>query len=101
MPIKTRELESKLQKKFGFSPSETHSKDHRWYELKIPGLPLILTKVSHGISEISSGLESRIARQLRVRTTFFRGMIECSNNSDSYQNQVSKNPYPPDNTNFK
>jgi hypothetical protein len=102
MPIKTRELESKLQVKFGFSPSKTHSKDHRWYELKISGLPLILTKVSHGANEISSsGLENRIAKQLRVRVTFFRGMIKCSNNSDAYQKQVSENPYPPYNTSFK
>jgi hypothetical protein len=100
MPIKTRDLESKLQGKFGFSQSKTRSKDHRWYEIKIPGLPLIATKVSHGAREISSGLESRIAKQLRVRITFFRGMIKCSNNSDAYQKQVNEDPYPPYSTRF-
>lgn len=100
MPIKVRDFESKLQGKFGFSPSNVRSDDHRWYELKIPGLPLITTKVSHGTKELSSKLEGFIARQLRVRKAFFLGMIKCTNDSEAYQAQVREDPYPPFNVHF-
>ncbi len=95
MPIKTRNLEALLQKKFGFSQAKTRSIDHRWYELRIPGLPVILTKVSHGASEISGGLESMIARQLRVRRPFFLEMVGCTKDADAYRTQVQEDPYPP------
>lgn len=95
MPIKTRNLETLLQKKFGFSPAKTRSADHRWYELHIPGLPVIVTKVSHGASEISGGLESMIARQLRVRRPFFLEMVGCTKDADTYRAQVQEDPYPP------
>ncbi len=100
MPIKTRDLRSKLQNKFGFSHSKVRSDDHYWYELTIPGLPIIATKVSHGSKEISSSLENAIARQLRVRKKFFRGMIECTKDSETYQKQVREDPFPPFNIGF-
>ncbi len=100
MPIKTRHLESLLQKKFGFSFAKTRSTDHRWYELHIPGLPVIVTKVSHGTSELSSSLESMIARQLRVRRPFFLEMIGCTKSADDYCKQVQEDPYPPFNVGF-
>jgi len=100
MPIKIRDFESLLQSKFGFNPSETRSKDHRWYELQIPGLPIIATKVSHGMKELSNNLEARIAKQLRVHINFFREMFACSKNSNDYQTKITEDPYPPFNHGF-
>jgi hypothetical protein len=100
MPIKIRDFENLLQSKFGFNLSGTRSKDHRWYELQIPGLPIIATKVSHGMKEFSNNLEAIIAKQLRVRRNFFREMFACSKNSDDYQKKVTEDPYPPFNHGF-
>lgn len=95
MVLKTRELRSLLENKFGFRRAEGHSSDHVWYELELSGLPTILTKVSHGSREIGRKLEGKIARQLRVRKPFFRGMVNCTNDLDDYGRQVREDPYPP------
>lgn len=95
MSIKPKELENLLENKFGFNPSKGHSSDHRWYELKIPGLPKILTKVSHSRKPINTKLEGKIARQLRVRRTYYNGMISCQHSKNDYYQQVSTDPYPP------
>ncbi len=95
MSRKPRKIEKVLQSKFGFSPAEGHSSDHRWYELQLPGLPLILTKVSHNKKEIGPKLEGKIARQLRVRGPYFRGMVDCKNNREDYYQKVQEDPYPP------
>lgn len=95
MPIRPRDLESSLQRKFGFSRAEGHSSDHRWYELHLPGLPVILTRVSHGRRELSRSLLSQIARECHVRTRFFHGMIDCANDREDYYQQVQEDPFPP------
>lgn len=95
MPLKPRELEDLLQTKFGFSPAQDRAPDHRWYELQLPELPCILTKVSHNKKEIHSNLESKIARQLRVRTPYFKGMVSCTNSREDYYEKVREDPYPP------
>lgn len=95
MPYKPKEVERKLRNKFAFSPAREHSLDHRWFELQLPGLPAILTKVSHNRKEIGANLEGKIARQLRVRVHYFRGMIDCTNTREDYYRQVSEAPYPP------
>jgi hypothetical protein len=95
MPHKPQEIESLLLGKFGFSQSTEHSSDHRWYELSIPGLPIIATYVSHSKKDICRNLESKIARQLRVRTPFFRGMMDCTQDREDYYRQVREAPYPP------
>jgi len=95
MPIKPNELEGSLTGKFGFVPARERSRDHRWYELKLQGLPLIATKVSHCRAEIGTKLAAKIARQLRVRHPYFEGMINCSNSRQDYYQQVRENPYPP------
>jgi len=100
MSIKTRDLERLLQNKFNFRPSETHSQDHLWYELQIPGLPVIATKVSHGMKELTENLEALIARQLRVRIPFFRKMFNCSRDLDDYKKKIYSDPYPPFNHRF-
>ena len=100
MSIKVKHLESLLTDKFHFSRSPHHSTDHRWYELHLEGVPVILTKVSHTKKEISAALEGKIARQLRVRKTFFRGMVICSNSCEDYYHQVKEDPFPPWNIHF-
>jgi predicted RNase H-like HicB family nuclease len=77
MPRRPRDIETALQTKFGFVRAAAHSSDHHGYELRLPGLPLILTKVSHSKQDIGPKLEGKIARQLRVRKPYFDGMIEC------------------------
>jgi len=95
MPYKPKEVEGKLRDKFGFSPAKGHSLDHHWFELQLSGLPPILTKVSHSRREIGPKLEGMIARQLRVRTPYFRGMVDCTNSRADYYRQVREAPYPP------
>ena len=84
MPWKRREIENKLTGKFGFSEAEHRGSNHRWYELQLPGLPVVLTKVSHSLKEIGRALEGKIARQLRVTTAYFREMMSCSQERDDY-----------------
>ncbi len=100
MPLKTRDVISQLQSKFHFSLSNTRSDDHLWYELKIPGLPVIATKVSHGKTEIGDILLGMMAKQLRVRKAFFAEMIQCTKSEQDYLNQVEKDPFPPWNVRF-
>lgn len=95
MSIKPKELENLLEYKFGFSLAKGHSSDHRWYELKLPGLPTILTKVSHSRKPINPRLEGKIARQLRVRKAYYVGMVSCKNSREDYYQQVRTDPYPP------
>lgn len=95
MPIKPRDLERLLQGKYDFVPAEEHSSDHRWYELRLPGLPPILTKISHSRREISDSLLSKISRQLRVRNQFFREMVDCTKTREDYFRQVREDPFPP------
>ena len=95
MPIRANELERILTNKFGFSPAETRSKDHRWFELQLPDLPTILTKISQGRNEIGKNLEGKIARQLRVRKPFYSEMVGCAKDREDYYLQVSEDPYPP------
>jgi hypothetical protein len=95
MPYKPREIEDALRNKFGFEHDETHSVDHRWYKLQLTGLPTIRTYFSHGKKEIGKKLESKIARQIRVRNKFFREMIDCTKGREDYYQQVREDPYPP------
>jgi hypothetical protein len=95
MPIKPQELEKLLTIKFGFSLAVERSPDHRWYELRLAGIPLIATKVSHSKTEIGATLEAKIARQLRVRHPYFRGMVDCTNSRQDYYRQVHEEPFPP------
>jgi hypothetical protein len=95
MPRRPLDIEAALQTKFGFVRAFTHSSDHYWYELRLPGLPIILTKVSHSKEDIGPKLEGKIARQLRVRKPYFDGMIECHNSCEDYYRQVRESPFPP------
>lgn len=94
MPLDARDVERHLRRKFGFSRAATHSVDHHWYELEIPGLPTILTKVSHSEREIPDSLLTAMARQVRVRRPFFVGMIQCTHSKADYVKQVKTDPVP-------
>jgi len=95
MPRRNRDVESTLLNKFEFVESTTRSNNHRWVELKLPDLPVIATFFSHGKQEIGDLLWKKIARQLRVRTSYLNGMIDCTNTRDAYYKQVKDDPYPP------
>jgi hypothetical protein len=95
MPHKPGVVESLLQTKFGFTPADSKSKDHCWYERTFQGLPTIRTKMSRHKEDLGKGLEGKIARQLRVRKEFYNGMIDCTNSSAAYEKQVRESPYPP------
>jgi len=95
MPIKPRELENLLITKFGFRESKGHSSDHRWLERSIEGIPTIRTMISHSRKEIRQRLESKIARELHVRTDYFRDMVGCTHDAQDYCSQVRRDPYPP------
>ena len=95
MPTDPRRLENILLHKFEFSPAMGRSVDHRWFVLEIDGIPSISTKISHSRAQINQNLESKISRQLRVRTPFFKEMIDCTKSKEDYYRQVQDDPYPP------
>jgi hypothetical protein len=95
MPRKPRDVERILTGKFGFIEAKGHSSDHRWYELRLVGLPVILTKVSHSKSDIGPSLESKMARQLRVKKTFLGEMVDCTKDATDYERQIRAAPEPP------
>jgi len=94
-PLKPRDLERTLQRKFGFEQAPNKSDDHRWYKLSLEGIPPILTKVSRSNKDIGSTLESKIAHQLHVKPPFFRKMFSCTKDLEAYRRQLLTDPYPP------
>jgi hypothetical protein len=95
MPIKPGELDRQLRNKFYFIAAKNHSDDHKWLELRLPGLPLIYTKLSHSKDELRDILIGKIARQLHVSSSFLYGMVECSKSKEAYYRQVQEAPNPP------
>lgn len=89
------EIELRLQSKFGFQPAKSHSKDHRWYELQLPNIPRILTKISHKRKDLSLVIEGKIARQLRVKKSIFKEMMECIVGREDYYQKIETEPCPP------
>jgi hypothetical protein len=89
-----REVEATLQSKFAFA-SFKKGGDHRWFELKLPGLPPIATKFSHAKQDIGDAIWKMIARQLRVPSNYLTGMIDCSNSREAYYQKVRTEPNPP------
>lgn len=94
MPYSHQDIQSKLMHKFGFSLNE--KRGHLWFTLELPDLPVISTMLSHGRKEIGRSLESQIARQLGVRTPFFREMMNCTKSREEYyrQLQTTSTDYP-------
>jgi len=94
MTRKPSEIENILQSKFGFASSRSHSSDHRWYELSLPDLPTITTKVSHSKDEIGDTLMKLMAHQCQVRLPYFKGMLKCDEGPEDYRQQIRRDPYP-------
>jgi len=65
------------------------------YELEIPSGPTVRIRVSHGTGKLSKALEGAISKQLKVRTTFFRGMMACHNSYKDYCQKVCTTPFCP------
>ncbi len=95
MSRKPGDVERLLCNKFGFARAAHHSSNHRWFELTLPGLPTIFTKVSQGRKDIDPGIESKIAKQIKVRKPFYNMMMDCTRSREDYYAQVTKDPYPP------
>jgi hypothetical protein len=92
MPMDIRDVERVIVNKFGFEKASERSSDHKWYKLRLEGLPLISTKFSHSRGSLSKTIEGMIARQLRVSKDYFHGMIRCANGRDDYYRQVREAP---------
>lgn len=95
MSHKPNEIESVLQAKYCFTRSRHHESGHKWYELKLPGLPVIATYISRNDNEVGPRLLAQMARQLRVRKPFFEEMIGCTQSREAYYQKVQDDPYPP------
>lgn len=99
MPYKPAELERQLGHKFGFAKSPVGHKKSRdtWYEITLPGLPKIATRVSRHTTEIGadSDLIGWMADNLHVRRKFFMEMFACKRDREAYYEQVRADPYPP------
>lgn len=88
-----REIERILLTKFEFAECENRADDHRWVELKLPGIPTIRTFFSHAKQSIGDDLWKKIAAQLKVRSPYLDGMVDCTNSRDDYHKKV-KDEYP-------
>jgi hypothetical protein len=95
MALRPRDVLDSLQNKFGFAPDPHHESGHRWFVLRVAGLPPIRTKVSHGRSPIPTHVQSAMGRQLRVRAAFFQGMIACTKSRQDYLEALQTDPFPP------
>jgi len=68
-----------LLTKLGMTPSNA---DHKWFVIQFDGLPPIRTKLSHTKKkDVGLKLEGRMHKQLRVRSNFFRELMDCTKDS--------------------
>ncbi|NLE43844.1 MAG: hypothetical protein GX620_03900 [Chloroflexi bacterium] len=83
MSITVREYANMLCRKFHFE--ETRRTGHTFFVLRIEGLPPVRTMASHNRKQdIGRQLESKLARELRVSTAFFRDMFSCTKSCRDY-----------------
>ncbi len=86
MPRKQTDVERALTKK-GFKQSESHHRFFVYYSksgLKTP----VNTKTSHGHSEVSDDLLSKMARQLKVSRSEFLDLVDCPLSRDEYEQKL-------------
>jgi hypothetical protein len=95
MGLKTSLVETRLLNKFEFKQDRGHESGHKWYSLRLSGLPPVRTKVSHGKKELTTHLESEMSKQLRVRKAFFLEMMSCTKSKEEYYQSIRTNPVPP------
>ena len=92
MPYKPLEIEGMLKTKLKMSVVNA---DHKWFRLEFEGVPPIRTKLPNHKKDIRDILESRISKQLRVRKTFFHGLMDCTKSRVDYEKQIRDDPFPP------
>jgi hypothetical protein len=85
--MKPHDIEERLQNKFNFQKNQEHKK-HRWWELKLPGLAPVATFFSHSNDEIGYQIETKIARQLKVNSSYLRGMVNCNHSCEDYYKRL-------------
>lgn len=95
MPRDNREVERTLIRKFAFTRADRRADDHRWLQLKLDGLPAVFTKLSHTREDISDRIWGLIAQQLKVRTPYLNGMVDCTNGREAYYTLLRMAPFPP------
>jgi hypothetical protein len=86
MPFSTKDIAYCLEHKFGFVRRQGN---HVFLERLFPN-GRVRTKVSHGRHETSRQLDSAMAKQLRVTTACFRGMISCSVSNEDYERHIAE-----------
>jgi hypothetical protein len=93
------EIERILATKFEFMQDKDKGERHSHYYLQVPDRDgstfIITTFFSHGGhagKAVGPELEKKIARQLQVTTSYFRGMLDCTNSRSAYLVQVRDNP---------
>ncbi len=84
-----------MRGKFNFQPAKNHSDDHIWLELKLEGIPTVFTKLSRNGDELRDRLIGKIARQLRVSTSYLREMVAFTKSQAEYYDLVRKAPFRP------
>jgi hypothetical protein len=93
MPLDARTIERQLVSKFDFDLDVSGS--HRVLTLRLPGMPLVRTFISHDRREYGNGLVSKVAKQLHVRKRFFEQMIGCTRSREDYYSKIQTDPDPP------
>lgn len=95
MGLRPSLVDGRLRNKFEFVPDKGHETGHKWYSLRLPGLPPVRTKLSHNKKELTAHLEGEMAKQLRVRRAFFVEMMSCTKSRDEYYESIRNDPIPP------
>lgn len=89
------EIAQILRRKFKFEDAKEKKKEI-YLRLELPGVAPIVTHVSHNKSTrttVGKVLEGKMARQLRVDTPYFKGMLQCTISCEDYYQRL-KNPTP-------
>lgn len=86
-----------LRRKFKFE--DVKGKNSEVYlKLALPGVAPVVTHVSHPKSArttVGKVLEGKMARQLRVDTPYFKGMLQCTNSCEDYYKRLGAPPASP------
>ena len=74
MPLRARAVDRALRNKIGFDREERR---HRVYLLRVGGVTVAQTLMSHGSRELDRNLVGRMARQLGLTSRQFRDLVNC------------------------
>jgi hypothetical protein len=88
MPRKARDLRHQLTSKFGFGAAQGRATDHAYFQLTVPGVPRVVTKLSHGKAEVRDDILALMAKQLHVTGPGFAEMMDCTMGLDAYRTHL-------------